>query len=396
LYINIFESGMNIRALHILGSLEQGGSENQAVQLVKRLGRSTSVEIDVASLNTKGPLAADLVAAGFTDLNEFPLQSFYDANFVRQVFKCSRLIKERQIDIVQTHDFYSNVFGITAARLAGGRLAIAAKRETSGMRTKAQDVVEKFIFGLADKVVVNSDAVRQYLAMRGVATSKLELIFNGVDVGRFESEATNPTEELNSVSAKPGTKLITMVANLRHRVKNHPMLLRSAQQLTRKYPDVDFVLAGEGELTRELMQMSKDLGIRDRVHFLGRCGSVPALLGLSFAGVLTSSAEGFSNAILEYMAASLPVVSTDVGGAREAVVIDETGFLVKSHDAAALTEKLSLLIENPELAAAMGARGKERVIQRFSCEAQAKDTLTMYRRLQGKSPARRRREAVSN
>lgn len=379
-----------------MGSLEQGGSESQAVQLVKSLGRSTSVEIDVACLSAKGPLAGDLVAAGFSDLWEFPLQSFYDAGFIRQVLKCSRLIKERRIDVVQTHDFYSNVFGIIAARLAGGRIAVAAKRETSGVRTRAQDIVEKFIFGLADKVVVNADAVRRYLEIRGMATSKLELIYNGVDVSRFDLASANQTVESASVISKAGTKLITMVANLRHPVKNHPMLLRSAQELSRKYPDVDFVLAGEGELTGELMQMSEKLGIRDRVHFLGRCGSVPTLLRHSFAGVLTSNAEGFSNAILEYMAAGLPVVCTDVGGAREAVVTGETGFLVNSRDVRALTDKISTLIENPELAAAMGARGKARVIRRFSCGAQAKDTLTMYRRLQGKSPARGRREAVSN
>ena len=76
----------------------------------------------------------------------------------------------------------------------------------------------------------------------------------------------------------------------------------------------------------------KKTGITETTHFIGRCTEIPELLSVSFAGVLTSFAEGFSNSILEYMAAKIPVVATNVGGAGEAIVENETGFLVESND----------------------------------------------------------------
>src|SRR5205814_6398423 len=97
-------------------------------------------------------------------------------------------------------------------------------------------------------------------------------------------------------------------------------------------PDAAFVVAGEGELMPSLRQLAADLGIADDVHFIGRCDDVASLLFASHVGALSSNAEGFANAILEYMAAGLRVVATDVGGVREAVVAGETGHSVASGD----------------------------------------------------------------
>jgi L-malate glycosyltransferase len=117
------------------------------------------------------------------------------------------------------------------------------------------------------------------------------------------------------------------------------------------------------------------------VTFLGRCDDIPAVLSASYACVLTSSAEGFSNAILEYMAAGKPVVATDVGGAREAIVEGGTGFLVPTNDDAALTECIVRLLTDRDLAARLGSAGRERVRARFSPEVQLSKTLELYHSL---------------
>src|SRR6201999_1618620 len=126
---------------------------------------------------------------------------------------------------------------------------------------------------------------------------------------------------------EPRLRYITIVANLRHPVKDHPTFLRAAQQVHAAFPAARFVLAGEGELTGAMQDLAAQLGITDQTFFIGRCARVAELLAASDACVLSSIAEGFSNSILEYMAASRPVVVTDVGGAREAVVDGETGYL---------------------------------------------------------------------
>jgi glycosyltransferase involved in cell wall biosynthesis len=141
------------------------------------------------------------------------------------------------------------------------------------------------------------------------------------------------------------------------------------------------MVAGEGELRGELMALASSLGIASRVNFIGRCDDVPALLAASEVCVLTSTNEGFSNSILEYMAAGRPVVATDAGGASEAVVEGKTGFLVPSDDDRALADKLAQLLNDPDLARSLGDNGRKRVIENFSAEMQLAMTVGLYERL---------------
>jgi len=168
------------------------------------------------------------------------------------------------------------------------------------------------------------------------------------------------------------------VANLHNPVKAHPMFLRAAALVRRAIPDAAFVIAGEGGLEPMLREFSAELGIANDVFFIGRCDRVAELLFASDIGVLSSRAEGFANAVLEYMAAGLPVVATDVGGLREAVAEGDTGFLVASGDHAAMAERIIQLLSNAERARAMGLRGKALAEQQFASEHHLRNTLELY------------------
>ena len=130
-----------------------------------------------------------------------------------------------------------------------------------------------------------------------------------------------------------------------------------------------------------LQNKAKDLGIGERTHFIGRREDVPSLLASSYACVLTSKAEGFSNAIIEYMAAGKPVVATRVGGAAEAVIENESGYLVESGDAAAMAERLVDLLNDHAMAKAFGEAGKKRARSLFSREGQLRKTIELYHSL---------------
>ena len=156
------------------------------------------------------------------------------------------------------------------------------------------------------------------------------------------------------------------------------MFLRSARRVKEVVPAAAFLLAGEGELSDSLRGLAGDLGINDSTFFLGRCEKVAELLAVSEICVLSSKAEGFSNSILEYMAAGRPVVVTSVGGAREVVAEGETGYLVPSGDDAMMAERLIALLQDPERAQAMGAKGKRVVEEKFSCAAQLARTESLY------------------
>lgn len=368
---------MRKRVLQFIGSFHQGGTEKQAVSLANSLAEDGRFEILVATLNKTGVLLPELRASSPDDIREFPLTSFFNANFVTQVRRCASFIKENEIDLVHTHDFYTNVFGTAAAALAGNVRRVTSKRETGGMRSRAQDAVEKLAFLNSDAIVVNADAVRQHLVDRSISPNKIKVIYNGLDISRFAERKTG-VEPAQSPNVR---RTVTIVANLRHAVKNIPMFLSAARSVAAVIEDVDFVIAGEGELKAELEAMAAELGIGDRTHFIGRCEDVPVLLSQASVCVLSSTAEGFSNSILEYMAASSPVVATNVGGAAEAVVEGETGYLVESGDAIAMADRIVTLLKDPQKAGKMGLQGRARVEREFSLDARLSQTTKLYESL---------------
>ncbi len=374
---------MKKRILQFIGSFHQGGSERQAVELSRLLKSEGPFDLHVATLNNEGVLRAQMDEADFAEIPEFRLTSFYNANFVGQVRRCAAYLRENEIDLVQTHDFYTNIFGMAAAKLAGVTARVASKRETDGLRSSGQEFVEKLAFGRAEAIVANSVAVRQHLIERGIASGKINVIYNGLDLSRFEHGAVLDREKFG-LPAGESIRFITLVANLRHSVKNVPMFLRVAKRVSEIMPGAHFVVAGEGELQSELTNAADELGLGKIVHFIGRCDDVPALLSASYVCALTSTAEGFSNSILEYMAAGKPVVATNVGGVAEAVIDGETGYLVAADDDESLAERLIELLNDVAKATRLGEAAKQIAAAKFSQDVQLRGTIELYNSLLNK------------
>lgn len=371
-----------MNCLQFIGSFHQGGSERQAVQLTKLLSEEKSVNVFAATLNKEGVLLGEMKTLDLPEIAEFKLTSFYDANFLKQLKLCAGFLKENKIDVVHTHDFYTNVFGIAAARIAGVKLKIASKRETDGMRSKSQVFLERQIFKLSDAIVANSVAVKNHLIGGGVANEKISVIYNGLDLERLRPKIRDRKEICQTLGLPidENIKFITLVANLRHAVKNQPMFLRAARKVLEKSPEAHFILAGEGELKNDLEKLAAELKIEKNTHFIGRCTQIPELLKISYACVLTSFFEGFSNSILEYMSAGKAVVATNVGGASEAIMENETGFLVESDDDEMFANRLLELIEDEEKTRRFGENGKKNALETFSLQAQLENTLNLYRK----------------
>lgn len=365
--------------LHLINSFEQGGTERQTLQLARLLKESGRYTVRLACLNSHGVLRAEAEALGLGQIEQYKLTSFHDANFIKQVRWLARRLRSDRISVVHSHDFYTNVFGMAAARLARVPARVASKRDIAGFRTPAQNFVERCSFRLARRVVVNSEAVRAFLVGSGVPARKIVTLYNGLDPARVEPPVNFNEEEVRaSLGLPPERPLVTIVANLQHEVKDHRTFLRAARRVKESVTDAAFVLAGEGDLTEALHAYAAELGLAGDVFFTGRCTRVAELLAVSDVCVLSSKAEGFSNSILEYMAASRPVVVTDVGGAREAVVEGETGFVVPPGDDEASAERVTLLLSDPERARLMGERGRRRVEERFSCAAQLAGVEGLY------------------
>lgn len=374
---------MKRNVLQFIGSFHQGGSERQAVQLTKLLHADKTFNVFAATLNKEGILLKELEEIGFTHIPEFKLTSFFNLHFLKQIKSCAKFIKENNIEIVHTHDFYTNIFGILSAKYAKVPVKIASKRETGGMRSVNQNRFEKFVFGIADAVTVNAKAVRDYLVERDISIEKIKITYNGLDLERLkpkETDRENICEELG-LPKDENIKFITIVANLRHEVKNQEMLIRAAKRLNDNFPDAHFIFAGEGERKNKLEEFTKELNIQKHTHFIGRCGIIPELLSISYVCCLTSTAEGFSNSILEYMFAGKPVVATNVGGASEAIDHGETGFLVESNDDESLAKYLSVLLKDSQKTNEMGMRAKAIIEEKFSTKTQLQNIIKLYQTL---------------
>lgn len=375
---------MKRSVLHLVSSFQQGGSERQAVQLARLLKESGRYDVSLACLDRSGVLRDEAEELGFGDIPEYRLSSFYDRNMVAQLRLFARFLRQRQISIVHTHDFYTNVFGMAAARMARVPVRIASRRETMGWRTDAQRFVERLSYRMAHAVVANAEAVRGQLIKEGVRSEKIATIHNGLDLQRIKPQPGLSRARILASLDLPhhdSHRFVTIVANLRHPVKDHPTFLRAASRVYASAPYARFVIAGEGELIKPISELANQLGLERVTHFIGRCERVAELLAVSDVCVLSSKAEGFSNSILEYMAAGRPVVVTDVGGAREAVVDGETGYVVPPMDDEAMAQRITCLLEQPEMARAMGAIGRKKIEENFSCQAQLERAESLYDRL---------------
>ena len=368
----------------MIDSFEQGGSERQALQLVRQLHESGHSGVRLACLQNKGSLRGEADRLGLGEIPEYPLTSFYDRNFVTQLRRLARFLKENEIDVVHTHDFYTNIFGMAAAAMARVRARLAYKGETDGFRTSAQKRLERGAFRLAHRVIANSDAVRKQLIREGAPAEKVVKHYNGLDLKRITVQSDAKRDDILGMLALPERRLVTIVANLQHVVKDHPTFLRAAARVRAAIPDAAFVIAGEGKLMDGLRELTAQLGLERDVFFIGRCGKVAELLSVSDVCALSSTAEGFSNAILEYMAAARPVVVTDVGGAREAVIEGETGYIISAGDDQHMAGRIIELLRDPKRARAMGERGRTTVAEKFSCERHLANTLGLYSELLGK------------
>jgi L-malate glycosyltransferase len=368
--------------LQLIDSFDQGGSERQALELMRLLSASGKYEMFLASLKPDGVLRPMIAELKLGEIPSYPLTSFYDRNALRQLVRFVRYLRASRIDLLHTHDFYTNIFGMTAGFLAGVKVRIASRRDTSGMRTTAQLRAQRMAYSLAHQIVANSQSVRETLIAEGNNPEKITVIYNGLNLERGQAVSANPAEASlgGKISVEPDN-FVTIVANMRHDVKDYPTFLRAAQLVSRVFPNTGFLLAGEGDLRDSIEQLANQLGIGDRTIFLGRCENVAQLLNVSHVCVLSSKAEGFSNSILEYMAAGRPVVATDVGGAREAIVDNETGFLVPANSPELMAEKIISLLRDSAQAQLMGAAGQRVVEEKFSSRALLKNTSALYEKL---------------
>ena len=368
-----------IRLLKMLTSFQIGGTERQVTNLAMRID-SSRFDLHLACLRNMGELLQEIEPLR-VPRPVFDIGRLYAPKTLWQAIRLGYYIRRHLIQVVHSYGFYPNVFAVPAARLAGASIVVASIRDRGDILTPMQRWIQKYVCRLADCVLVNAETIREVLIEQGYQPDKIFVIRNGIVLSRFGRRDRGV--ELRRELRLPSTAPLVFVFSRLNGMKGVEYFLEAAAMVARNFPDVRFLVVGDGAKRKELEAHAATLGLSPRVTFTGFRTDVPDLLREAAISVLPSLSEGLSNSLLESMASGVPVVAGRVGGNPEIVEHGVSGLLVPPRDSAALAAAMGQLLRNPELAARFGEAGKRRVADLFSMERSVGEVERLYERLVG-------------
>jgi glycosyltransferase involved in cell wall biosynthesis len=362
-----------LNILHTIETSGPGGAENVLLLLAKGLDPERFRSVVV--INEPGWLEDRL-----RDL-ELPTvrvkwKSWWDLRLPRAL---AHLVSEEKIDLIHSHLPDQNFYSCLASRLSQCPAIVTyhGPVELNDSATLRGWLKLQLVKRTACKVVVVCDFVRDMLKKIGFPEEKLHRIYNGIENSRFLGVPGGKLRrELNCSSE---TVLIGMVANVRA-PKGHEYFIRAARLIADQHPNTYFVISGDlhKTLAPPLFNLAKELGLENRLSFLGFRQDVPDILNDIDIFVLPSTSEGFPLVVLEAMACAKPVVATRCGGTGEMVDEGRTGYMVPVADASAIASRVSELLNQPEGGASMGRAAKLRVESEFSVQTMVANYERLY------------------
>ena len=369
------------KILFLLDSLQIGGTENQAVEVAARFDRSR-YHVVLACLCAKGPLLKKLQGTSIRVLEFCPRGGIDSATGVYQLLRLALFLRRERFDVFHAHDLWSNLMGVPAAWLARTPAIISSRRDLAHLAwyTPKRRKIIRLIHSLSSKVLANSEAVfRDLVSIDKVDPNCIRVMRNAVDFDRFANCSANRKESFPKLDREH--KLVAVVANMNGPTKGHYYLIEAARIICPVVRAARFVLIGDGPESSRLLHQVKQLGLEENFLFLGRREDVPELLSCCDLFVLPSTAEGLPNAILEAMAAGLPVVSTGVGGSAEIVTHGVNGLLVPPRDPNSLAVAILRLLQDSELARRLARAGKQQVHDQFTFNRLVRELEGLYSEL---------------
>jgi len=353
--------GRQLRVCQLLQGLDVGGIERVVVDLCRRLDRRRFEPI-VCCYDRLGDLAGALASQDVPVALERRGPGL-DWGFPMRL---ARRLRALRVDVLHAHNQTAFFYGVPAARLAGVGRIVFTEHDRIAPPRPALAAVHRTLARLTSQICAVSSAVRRRLArFDGIALDRITVVFNGVDGSRFDphSDGAAMRAELG-VAGRPTLGIIGRLSP----EKNHVLAFAALARVARRFPDAVLLVVGDGPLSAVLPERASDVGVADRVRFLGAREDVPRLMSAMDVVVLCSTMEGLPLVPIEAMAAGRAVVVTDVGGCREAVVDGETGGVVASGDTDALAGQIERLLGDPALRARLGAAGRARFERLFSLD----------------------------
>jgi len=370
-----------IRVLYLIGGGEFGGAEQHLLGLMDNL-----------------------------DTHEFHPQvaTFYEEEFSARVRKLGipttvvtgssksavggmqpvrDLIRDWRPHIIHTHGVRANLIGRIANRNEGNPCQ-SLTTVHSNMALDYPVAWKRMLFGAfenltwpyVDHFILVSQAMKQDFLQMGLPEDKLTVIHNAIELPEAPKPHVPETDLRELLGVGEDVTIIGTVARL-HTVKGHTYLLKAIQRVVQEHKNVVFPWIGDGDLHDELLAEARELGVDSYVRFLGFRKDVPDLLPQLDLFVLPSLSEGLSVAILEALAAKLPVITTAVGGSPEVITNDEDGILIPSANPVALADAMCLLIKDKQRRLQIAQAGQDMVYRRFTLKRLVRETTAVYKKM---------------
>jgi glycosyltransferase involved in cell wall biosynthesis len=365
------------RILYLIWSLDLGGAEQVIIDLVRHIDR-TQFQPAVCCLNEKGRLASSLEKEGIPVVAlQHHARSLFFSFDPSIVLALCRLVRKWKIDLIHTHLFSANLWGRIAAKCTGIPV-VSSEHGVDAWRNPLHLTLDLVLTLVSKRVIFVSQALREFHARLNPFLKRRScVIYNGIEFKKFEIDAS-PAEIRKTIGLDKSHTVLGIVGRVA-REKAHVDFIHVVQRLTQEHAGVVGLIVGEGELLNELKKLVNKKGIQDHIVFLGYRNDLPRIYQAMDVFVMTSLSEGFPLAVLEAMAAGVPIVATNVGGIPECVKDGEDGRLVSPGDRSAMTQAISNILTDPVLALSLAANARKRVKEHFSLEAMVRNYESLYR-----------------
>ncbi|PLX88169.1 MAG: glycosyltransferase [Desulfuromonas sp.] len=366
-----------VNVLHLASPTGVYGAERWILALIKNIDTASVVSM-VASVrddeDLSAPICAEAKVAGFRT-RVFDAFGRFNLNAVRQL---KEFIVENRIDILHAHGYKTDLLGLLAVRGTGCRLVTTPHGWTKqpDLKLRLYELLDRVLFGLFDAVVPLSHELLDALQKNRLARRKLHYIANGVDIDEIDAVQKGAAE---LVSWRDNGNFIIGYIGRLSTGKGLDTLLRAVADC--RYPKLRVAIVGEGELRQQLEQLSRQLGIADRVSFFGFRPDRLEFLKMFDLFVLPSLSEGTPRCVMEAMAAGVTVLASDIPGCRVLIEDGRTGLLFPPGEMQHLTAQLQRLIADESLRVNLSAAAGDFVRERFSARAMAIDYEQLYLRL---------------
>jgi glycosyltransferase involved in cell wall biosynthesis len=350
------------RVAFLVDGFNLGGTELNAVRTAEGIDRAR-YDLVVLGMSRRGPLGDRYVRAGYPII-DFSFRGLRHPDVVPMTARLAFWLRTHRIDVLHCHDKYSNMFGALCGRLAGVPNVITSRRfHVYGERRL--EIGNKMAYRICDRVLANSDGVKRILESEGIVGSKITVVPNFLDDAAFAPAAPDARERFLNELGVPGDALVVGCVARLDPVKDHETLMRAFAGLVAQVPHAVLVLVGDGPRRAALEAFAAEIGIAHAVRFAGHRDNGTNLHQAFDISTLASVSEGFPNAVLEALAAGVPVVATDVGAVRDVIESGVTGYVVPARDVGAFAAALIALAADADLRRRLGASGCAIVSQRY-------------------------------